>query len=67
MKILLEIAFVESTGFGLNSILYQRGVYPDDMFERKDAYGLSILVTKDPKLEQFLKTVLDQVRGLNVY
>ncbi|CAD5120443.1 DgyrCDS9013 [Dimorphilus gyrociliatus] len=52
----------EFFGFGLNSILYQRGVYPDDMFTRKEAYGLSILVTSDPKLEQFLKTVLDQVR-----
>uniref|UniRef100_A0A158P9H9 HORMA domain-containing protein n=1 Tax=Angiostrongylus cantonensis TaxID=6313 RepID=A0A158P9H9_ANGCA len=47
--------------YGINSILYQRGLYPGDTFRREKKYGLTLLVTNDPKLQQFLNPLLKQV------
>lgn len=47
--------------FGLNSILYQRGIYPADTFKREKKYGLTLLVTSDSKLQEFLKPLMRQV------
>mmetsp|Transcript_36122 Transcript_36122/g.93179 ORF Transcript_36122/g.93179 Transcript_36122/m.93179 type:complete len:216 (+) Transcript_36122:68-715(+) len=54
---------VEFFGFAINSILYQRGVYPAEKFAPVSKYGLSILVTKDKELQDFIGEVLQQVRG----
>ena len=43
------------------SILYQRGIYPPETFERVKKYGLSMLVTADDKLKAYLKDVLAQL------
>ncbi|PAV63641.1 hypothetical protein WR25_05804 [Diploscapter pachys] len=49
------------TDYGINSILYQRGVYPGDSFKREKKYGLPLMVTQDAKLQQFLTPLLKQV------
>ncbi|XP_012250764.1 mitotic spindle assembly checkpoint protein MAD2A [Athalia rosae] len=48
--------------YGINSILYQRGIYPPETFEPADHFGLSILVSTDEKIKSFLQTVLGQIR-----
>ncbi|VDP11352.1 unnamed protein product [Onchocerca flexuosa] len=48
--------------FGLNSILYQRGIYPADSFIREKKYGLTMLVTNNPELQKFLAPLLEQVK-----
>ncbi|ELR52568.1 Mitotic spindle assembly checkpoint protein MAD2A [Bos mutus] len=40
----------EFFSFGINSILYQRGLYPSETFTRVQKYGLTLLVTTDPEL-----------------
>ena len=47
----------------LSSILYQRGVYPPESFEPRKRYGLTVMGVKDPKLEEYLETVLRQFKG----
>ena len=56
----LDIFFPD---YGINSILYQRGIYPDEKFIRKEQYGLKVLVTDDDSVNEYLKHVLDQIRG----
>ncbi|VDO94264.1 unnamed protein product [Soboliphyme baturini] len=48
--------------FGINSILFQRGVYHAESFKKVQKYGLTVLVTKDCKLDKFFKPLLDQIR-----
>ncbi|KHN73478.1 Mitotic spindle assembly checkpoint protein MAD2A [Toxocara canis] len=48
--------------FGVNNILYQRGIYPADSFRREKKYGLTLLVTSDEKLQEYLKPLLQQVQ-----
>ena len=47
--------------YGINSILYQRGIYPSESFTRKQAYGLTVLVSTDDRVKNFLKSVLSQI------
>merc|ERR1719201_3348050 len=54
---------VEFFGFAVNSILYQRGVYPPDRFSQVTKYGLKILVTQDRDVQAFIGEVLEQVKG----
>ncbi|ELT92044.1 hypothetical protein CAPTEDRAFT_41576, partial [Capitella teleta] len=49
--------------YGINSILYQRGIYPPETFTRVQKYGLTLLVSTDPELKKYLNTVLAQVKG----
>ena len=51
------------SAFGINSILYQRGLYPSETFTRVQKYGLTLLVTTDPELLQYLNNV-DQLKGI---
>ena len=37
----------EFFGYGINSILYQRGIYPPESFTRVQKYGLPMQVTSD--------------------
>ena len=41
----------EFFGYAVNSILYQRGIYSPETFERKQKYGLGMLVTTDESLK----------------
>jgi mitotic spindle assembly checkpoint protein MAD2 len=45
------------------TILYQRGVYPQDDFHFVKKYGQTLLVSQDPALERYLDNVLKQVHG----
>ena len=47
--------------YATNSVLYQRGIYPQEDFEMMKKYGLAILVSKDPKLKEYLTKVMGQV------
>jgi hypothetical protein len=46
-----------------HSILYQRGLYPPEMFKTVRKYGLSLLVTMDDSLRRYLDGLLEQVSG----
>merc|ERR1712004_175860 len=52
----------EFFNYGINSILYQRGIYPPESFTRKQEYGLTILVSSDAKVNHFLDNVLSQIK-----
>lgn len=54
---------VEFFGFAINSILYQRGVYPAESFGQVSKYGLKILVTQDKGLQAYIGEVLEQLKG----
>ena len=41
----------------------QRGVYPPSNFTQVPKYGLTMLVTNDSKLQEYLNHVLKQIRG----
>lgn len=53
--------------FGINSILFQRGIYPPESFKTEEHFGLSILVSTDEKIQQFLTPVLSQMKGMYTY
>ncbi|XP_053317410.1 mitotic spindle assembly checkpoint protein MAD2A [Spea bombifrons] len=47
---------------GINSILYQRGIYPPETFTRIQKYGLTLLVSTDPELKDYLNRVVEQLK-----
>jgi mitotic spindle assembly checkpoint protein MAD2 len=47
--------------YAINSILYQRGIYPPETFAAVGKYGLSLLVTTDEGLKSYLAQVLTQI------
>ncbi|KAJ9127323.1 hypothetical protein QFC24_000730 [Naganishia onofrii] len=47
--------------YSVNSILYQRNVYPADDFRMVKKYGLPMLITSDESLKEYLGTILKQV------
>lgn len=53
---------IEFFNYGINSILYQRGLYPSDSFMQREKYGLPLLVTTNPELKRYLEIVLNQMR-----
>ncbi|XP_057641161.1 mitotic spindle assembly checkpoint protein MAD2A-like [Chionomys nivalis] len=52
----------EFFSFGINSILYERGIYPSETFTRVQKYGLTLLVTTDPELIKYLSNVMEQLK-----
>jgi len=46
----------------INSILYMRGVYPQDDFKMQKKYGLNVLVTTEPELLKYLETIMGQLK-----
>ena len=53
----------EFFGYSINSILYQRGIYPPESFNKVQKYGLQMLVTSDNGLQNYLQQVLSQLTG----
>jgi mitotic spindle assembly checkpoint protein MAD2 len=51
----------EFFGYSINSILYQRGIYPPESFTRVQKYGLPMQVTSDEGLSNYLNQVLSQL------
>lgn len=48
--------------YGVNTLLYQRGIYSVDTFSRISKYGLTMLISTDPRVIKFLDSVLQQMR-----
>ena len=65
-EFILNICTVQCASFvvyGINSILYQRGVYAPETFSRTQNFGLTLWISSDDKLKQYLSEVLSQVKG----
>uniref|UniRef100_A0A672M6Q4 Mitotic spindle assembly checkpoint protein MAD2A n=1 Tax=Sinocyclocheilus grahami TaxID=75366 RepID=A0A672M6Q4_SINGR len=52
----------EFFSFGINSILYQRGIYPAETFTRVTQYDMSLQLTTDAKLKNYLTNVISQLK-----
>ena len=52
---------VEFFGYAVNTILYQRGLYPPETFKRTAKYGLTLLVSTDAGLNAYLTQVMAQL------
>ncbi|KAK4704123.1 mitotic spindle assembly checkpoint protein MAD2, partial [Phenoliferia sp. Uapishka_3] len=48
--------------YSVNSILYQRGIYPPEDFKFVKKYGLTLLTTSDERLEAYIAKVMGQVQ-----
>lgn len=48
--------------FGLNHILFQRGIYPQESFNRFTKYGMTTFVVTNDEVKQYLTSVLDQMK-----
>ncbi|KAG2424331.1 hypothetical protein HXX76_014540 [Chlamydomonas incerta] len=48
--------------YAVQSILYQRGVYPSEDFKQKKEYGIMLWVSSDDSLNKYLSTVLSQTK-----
>ncbi|CAH8610377.1 unnamed protein product [Heterobilharzia americana] len=48
--------------YALNSILYQRGIYPPASFKQNIKYDLCVLVSTDENLLSYLNVILNQVK-----
>ena len=51
--------------YSVNSIIYQRGVYPPESFRRIPKYGLSMMVTTDDALIQYIANIMNQLQGID--
>lgn len=49
--------------YAITCILYQRGIYPAEDFDRISKYGLVLHVAKEEGLITYLKSVLSQLKG----
>ncbi|PNF38536.1 Mitotic spindle assembly checkpoint protein MAD2A [Cryptotermes secundus] len=52
----------EYLDYGINSILYQRGIYPAETFVPAEHFGITMYMSTDEKIKSFLKSVLEQIR-----
>ncbi|KAK6323080.1 hypothetical protein J4Q44_G00054190 [Coregonus suidteri] len=52
----------EFFSFGINSILYQRGIYPPETFSRVTQYDMSLQLTTDTQLKNYLTNVVSQLK-----
>ncbi|KAL1457695.1 hypothetical protein WDU94_007893, partial [Cyamophila willieti] len=48
--------------FGVNSILFQRGIYPPETFKHEEHFGLTIYVSTDKDILNNINTVLGQIK-----
>eukprot|EP00455_Lapot_gusevi_P056775 TRINITY_DN9517_c0_g1_i1.p1 TRINITY_DN9517_c0_g1~~TRINITY_DN9517_c0_g1_i1.p1 ORF type:complete len:204 (-),score=49.59 TRINITY_DN9517_c0_g1_i1:229-840(-) len=51
----------EFFNYSINSVLYQRGLYPPEAFNPVKKYGLSMMVSIDAGLNRYLEQVLKQL------
>jgi hypothetical protein len=45
------------------SILYNRGVYPEESFTKVKKYGLTMLLTQDEGVKTFIASITSQLSG----
>jgi mitotic spindle assembly checkpoint protein MAD2 len=50
--------------YSINSILYQRGIYPPETFKRVPKYGLAMMLTTDESLSAYISNIMHQLNGL---
>jgi len=48
--------------YAVNSILYQRAIYPPETFNRVTKYGLSMMTTADETLRTYITTIMGQLK-----
>eukprot|EP00118_Oscarella_pearsei_P027865 m.311371 g.311371 ORF g.311371 m.311371 type:complete len:205 (+) comp67222_c0_seq1:90-704(+) len=53
----------EFFSYAVQSILYSRGLYPDTAFDREQKYGISLMVTTEDTVKEFLDHILKQLRS----
>lgn len=53
----------EFFNYSVNSILYQRGIYPPETFKRQSKYNLSMMMTTDEGLTTYMSNILRQLDG----
>lgn len=53
----------EFFNYSVNSILYQRGIYPPETFKRVPKYGLTMMMSSDDGLLTYLSNIMKQVEG----
>jgi len=49
--------------YSVNTILYQRGIYPPEMFSKVSKYGLAMMVTSDESLQTYINTIMGQLKA----
>ncbi|KAK5645633.1 hypothetical protein RI129_004097 [Pyrocoelia pectoralis] len=52
----------EYLDFGINSILFQRGLYPPEDFKTVENYGLPIYMSQNNKIKEFLSSTFCQLK-----
>ncbi|XP_050342950.1 mitotic spindle assembly checkpoint protein MAD2A [Nymphalis io] len=50
----------EYLNFAINSVLFQRGLYPPETFKAAQQYGITLLLSEDPQIKNFLTNLLTQ-------
>lgn len=50
--------------YSVNSILYQRGIYPPESFKKVAKYGLAMMLTTDEALAAYLSNIMNQLHGV---
>lgn len=53
----------EFFGYAVNSIIFQRGLFPSDTFKRVNKYGLTLLVSSDEGLNAYIAQVMKQIHS----
>jgi len=47
--------------FAVNSILFQRGIYPADEFGRVKKYGMTLLISQQESVKAFIEKITTQI------
>ncbi|CCH40863.1 Mitotic spindle assembly checkpoint protein MAD2A [Wickerhamomyces ciferrii] len=47
--------------YSINSILYQRGIYPPEDFQIVKKYGLNMLITNDEDIKAYVRKIMNQL------
>ncbi len=55
---------VEYLEFSVHSLLYQRGLYPSDDFQIVRKYNLSLLLSNDDKVKEYIATIMKQLHRM---
>ena len=49
--------------YSVNSILYQRAIYPPESFRKVPKYGLAMMITTDEALSSYISNIMKQLHG----
>ena len=55
---------VEYLEYSVHSLLYQRGLYPSDDFQIVKKYNLSLLLSNDDKVKEYIATIMKQLHRM---